>query len=149
RRFPGLPQTGEAGERSSQAYFIFFIGAPQHSPGVDDVWPHFSHRYSATTLHLLSRNRQAHQRWRDAVEAWRGDRATLVPVCPALVMTEQPRLVLPLQRAIGIVLGRRLHALPAHVDVHARVGPAHAVDPLRRDDHLLARPPVPGVDDHV
>src|SRR5262245_41510351 len=130
------------------AYFIFFIGAPQHSPGVDDVWPHFSHRYSATTLHLLSRNRQAHRRWRDmALPSRSGPLA--VPVRASLVVAEQPRLVLPLQRAIGIVLGRRLHALPAHVDVHAGVGPAHAVDPFRGDDHLLARPPVPGVDDHV
>src|SRR5262245_14518775 len=50
--------------------------------------------------------------------------ASLLPVVPPAVMLEEAGLVLPLDGAIRVVLGRRADAVPAQVDEYLRVRPA-------------------------
>jgi len=56
---------------------------------------------------------------------------------------------------LTVQLRRRLerrgafHCLPCKVDRHCGVGPAHVLNPLRRDEHLVTEPPVACVHNQV
>src|SRR5664279_4264689 len=71
------------------------------------------------------------------------------PIAGAPVVFIEARLLGAIQRRSWLVGGSVLDCLSRHLDRDLRVEPAHVVGPLRRDEHLMAEPPVARVDDQV
>ncbi len=77
---------------------------------------------------------------------WKGFRG---PIARTAMMLEQSLLLSPIELCRGVIRRSILDGLASQTDRHRRVLPTHGLDPLRRDQHLVAAPPVGRVDDQV
>lgn len=64
-------------------------------------------------------------------------------------MFEDVHFLLAIQLRRRIVRRGVFHGLPCQVNRHRVVGPTYLLDPLRRDEHQVAEPPVARVHDEI
>ena len=64
-------------------------------------------------------------------------------------MFVEPLLVLSGNGQRWIVFGARLDRFAGYIEVHRRLAPAYLLDPVRRHQYLLSRPPVFRIHDDV
>ena len=64
-------------------------------------------------------------------------------------MSMQPGLIIPSQQRLLRVFRRLLDGLAGKIDEYFRLAPTDALDPLRRNQDLFPRPPVPCIDDEI
>ena len=57
--------------------------------------------------------------------------------------------VVPVERPRFVVFRAVLDGITRQINRDFGVGPAHAPNPFRGDQHFLSRPPITGIDDHV
>lgn len=71
------------------------------------------------------------------------------PAAATAIVFEEARLLLTVQ-GCGVRVGRRvLDRLTRQIDRHRRFEPAHALDPLRRNEHLVSEPPIARIDNEI